>query len=227
MIPAPAWKRWLSYLTELHVESAPSALNPHLYVSLKDGRYQLSTANAVYSFADRYDNYTLALRAVRPALLHGPVLVLGYGLGSVPHLLERNHPAPDYHFTGVELDEHVLYLADRYAPPLAAPVDLLLADANAFVHQDHGRYQLIAMDVFVDDTIPSVFLQRPFLEALRTRLLPDGVLLYNHLALRAEDRRRAVAFFNGAFTDVFPTGTYLDVDGNYMLVNRREAVGEL
>ena len=224
MIAAPAWKRWLSYLIELHVESAPSALNPHLYVSLKDGRYQLSTANAVYSFADRYDNYTLALRALRPELLHGEVLVLGYGLGSVPHLLERNHPA-DYRFTGVELDDHVLYLADRYAPPLAAPVDLIQADAYAFVLQGHRRYQLIAMDVFVDDVVPERFASRPFLEALRDRLLPDGVLLYNQLALHEEDRARATAFFESAFSAVFPRGTYLDVDGNYMLINDAGGLG--
>ena len=214
----PAWKRWLSYLTELHVESAPSALNPHLYVSLVDGRYQLSTANAVYSFADKYDNYTLAFRQVRPELLRGDVLVLGYGLGSVPHLLEKFHPA-EYRFTGVELDENVLYLADQYGPPLSSPVDLLLADAYGFVLQDYRQYQLIAMDVFMDDVIPAHFQSIDYLEALRERLAPDGVLLYNCLALKPSDKAQALAFFEGNFKRVFPEGTYLDVDGNYMLVN--------
>ena len=218
MIPIPWWKRWWSYLFELHVESAPSALNPHLYVSLQDGRYQLCTANAVYSFADKYDNYTLALRRVRPELLHGDVLVLGYGLGSVPHLLEKFHPA-NYRFTGVELDENVLYLADRYGPPLSSPVDLLLADAYAFVLQDYRQYRLIAMDVFMDDVIPAQFQAVDFLEALRERLVPNGVLLYNCLALKASDQKATLAFFNGAFREVFPESTYLDVDGNYMLVN--------
>ena len=220
MIPIPAWKRWLSYVWELHVESAPSALNPHLYVSIQEGRYQLSTANAIYSFADRYDNYTLALAQVRPELLHGDVLVLGYGLGSVPHLLEKNHPA-DYTFTGVELDENVLYLADKYGPPLASPVDLVQADAYAFVHQDYRQYQVIAMDVFVDDLIPERFMEPFFLEALCDLLAPDGVLLYNCLALKATDKADTLAFFAGNFRSVFPEATYLDVDGNYMLLNNR------
>ena len=223
MKPIPAWKRYLSYLWELHVESAPSALNPHLYVSIKDGRYQLSTANAIYSFADRYDNYTLALAQVRPGLLYGDVLVLGYGLGSVPHLLEKNHPA-EYAFTGVELDENVLYLADLYGPPLASPVDLVQADAYAFVHQDYRQYQVIAMDVFVDDVIPERFMELDFLEALRELLTPDGVLLFNCLALKASDKEHTLAFYRGNFKRVFPEGTYLDVDGNYMLINTVEVL---
>ena len=52
----PLWKRWLSYLFEIHVESTSSDYNPHLHVSLNNGRYQLSTANAIYSFEDLYDN---------------------------------------------------------------------------------------------------------------------------------------------------------------------------
>ncbi|MEL6944963.1 MAG: hypothetical protein AAFO82_20090, partial [Bacteroidota bacterium] len=50
----PRWKRWWSYLSEIHIESAPNEINPHLYVSLRNGRYQLSTANAIYSYEDLY-----------------------------------------------------------------------------------------------------------------------------------------------------------------------------
>ena len=48
----PRWKQWLSYLFEMHIESAASEYNPHLYVSMKQGRYQLCTANAIYSYED-------------------------------------------------------------------------------------------------------------------------------------------------------------------------------
>ena len=53
----PLWKRLVSYLFEIHVESTSSEFNPHLYVSLYKGRYQLSTANAIYSFDKKVTLY--------------------------------------------------------------------------------------------------------------------------------------------------------------------------
>ena len=90
-IKPPFWKKILSYFFEFHIESAPSEINPHLYVSLNRGRYQLSTANAIYSFEDLYDNFFDAFKKVN--LDQYPiknVLVLGLGLGSIPLMLEKN-----------------------------------------------------------------------------------------------------------------------------------------
>ena len=58
----PLWKRLLSHLFEIHIESTSSEYNPHLYVSLRKGRYQLSTANAIYSFEDLYYNFLMLLQ---------------------------------------------------------------------------------------------------------------------------------------------------------------------
>ena len=84
---APLWKRLLSYLFELHIESTSSEHNPHLYVSLKNGRYQLSTANAVYSYGDLYDNFSEAFQQLNLESREiKNVLILGFGLAfaSVP-----------------------------------------------------------------------------------------------------------------------------------------------
>ena len=109
----PLWKRFLSYLFEIHIESTSSEYNPHLYVSLQKGRYQLSTANAVYSFEDLYDNFSDAFKEIDLDRLNiQNVLILGFGLGSIPIILEQNFKKK-YHYTGVEIDEEVLYLAKK------------------------------------------------------------------------------------------------------------------
>ena len=86
----PKWKKWLSYLMEWHIESAPSPINPHLYVSLKKGRYQLCTANAVYSYDELYNNFSDLFPQLKIEQLPGQrILVLGFGLGSIPLIIEN------------------------------------------------------------------------------------------------------------------------------------------
>lgn len=218
----PRWKIWLSYLLELHVESAASEHNPHLYVSLRQGRYQLSTANAVYSYGDLYGNFARAFELVDLDRLPGrEVLLLGFGLGSIPYMLEKTfHRA--YHYTAVELDEAVLYLAAKYAlPQLQSGIELVQADARAYVERCHTAYDLICMDVFLDDYIPHEFETQSFLQRLRDLLTPGGLLLYNRLAATTKDQRRSRRFYEQHFRAVFPEGALIDVGGNYMLVNRR------
>ncbi len=60
----PFWKSLLSYIWEIPIESCASALNPDLHVSLKRGRYQLFTENAIYSYADLYDNFVKGFRQI-------------------------------------------------------------------------------------------------------------------------------------------------------------------
>jgi spermidine synthase len=216
----PAWKKYLSYLFEFHIESAPSEINPHLYVSLRNGRYQLSTANAIYSFADLYDNFTLSFEKLYLPEEKTDVLLLGFGLGSIPYMLEKKFDK-NYYYTAVEIDENVLYLANKYTlPDLKASINMIPTDAMAFVHYCQEQFDMICMDVFLDDSVPEGFESESFLLQLQTLLKPKGLLLFNKLAANRKDIEQARTFFD-TFKKVFPNGTYLDVNGNWMLINDR------
>ncbi|RLD20665.1 MAG: hypothetical protein DRI69_05830 [Bacteroidetes bacterium] len=218
----PWWKRMLSYLTELHIESAPSELNPHLYVSLSKGRYQLATKNAIYSFADLYDNYRLSFKALDWDKLDGSeMLLLGVGLGSIPFMIESKLNRK-LRYTGVEIDENVLYLANKYVlRDLQSPFEMHIADAWNYIVQSNDKFNIICMDVFVDDEIPDRLFSMDFLELLKDRLTPNGVLMYNCLARTDADIHATKKFLFDEFLTVFPEGGYLDVRGNWMLVNRK------
>lgn len=219
----PIWKKYLSYFFELHIESAPSEINPHLYVSLSRGRYQLSTANAIYSFADLYDNFTLTFQQINLSTTIKDVLILGFGLGSIPYMLEKKFNK-SYHYTAVEIDENVLYLANKYAlPVLTSPITMMPADAFAFVHYCQERFDLLCMDVFLDDIVPDNFETEYYLRQLENLLNPEGILLFNKLAATEKDRKQAAQFFE-LFKSVFPNGTYLEVNGNWMLINDKRFV---
>lgn len=216
----PAWKKWISHLFEWHLESAPSELNPHLYVSLHRGRYQLSTANALYSYGDLYSNFSDSFKRLDFDRLPGSeVLLLGLGLGSVPYMLEHSF-RKQFFYTAVELDESVIYLASKYTlPQIQSSLEVICADACSYVQYTESTFDLIAMDVFVDDVVPPDFEEDAFLEALAACLNPGGLLMYNRLALTDADKERSIAFFEGPFKRQFPQATYFDVKGNYMLLS--------
>ncbi|MEM1123700.1 MAG: methyltransferase domain-containing protein [Bacteroidota bacterium] len=219
----PLWKKYVSYFFEFHIESVPSEINPHLYVSLNRGRFQLSTANAIYSFADLYDNFALSFRQLAMPADGKEVLILGFGLGSIPYMLEKKFNKK-YNYTAVEIDENVLYLANKYVlPELNSPITTIPADAFAYVHYCHDRYDLICMDVFLDDVVPDNFERTHFLQQLAALLNPNGILLFNKLAATKKDKQQVAEFYQ-RFKQVFPNGTYLDVNGNWMLVNEERFV---
>ena len=71
------------------------------------------------------------------------VLVLGLGLGSIPLMLEKNF-GKKYNYTAVEIDESVIYLASKYAlPKLESNIQIICADAFAYVRQTEQKLSLI------------------------------------------------------------------------------------
>jgi len=214
------WKRWLSYLFEFHVETVGSNINEVLHVSYSQGRYQLSTQNAIYSFGDLYSNYYDAFeRLDLEKLSINNVLILGFGLGSIPLMLEKNFKQ-NYNYTGIEIDEEVIYLANKYVTnELKSAIEMICTDALMFLEINEEKYDMICIDLFLDDVIPQQFEQQYFLSLVKDRLSENGILLYNRLASTEQDKLESETFFEMEFLPVFPNGRYLDVDGNWILLN--------
>ncbi len=217
----PLWKIWLSYLHNYHIESTTSDSNKDLHVSLVRGRYQLTTANAIYSFADLYGNFRHAFHEIdirRRAV--NDVLILGFGLGSIPYMLERVFDC-QFNYTAVELDEEVLYLANKYTlPEIASPIEMIIGDALVFAAQCQTQYDLVCMDVFLDDAVPEDFEKVDFLKDLKRMLRPEGILLYNRLSYSDSDKQRSQLFFDQSFRKVFPEARCIDTHSNWVFTNK-------
>ncbi len=222
---APLWKNILSYCYEFVIEEAYSDHNPYLQVSLSRGQYQLCTENAIYSYGALYNNFAEAFKAVdleKAAV--DKVLILGLGLGSIPYILEKSMQK-DYHYTGVEIDETVVYLANKYVlEALKSKVEIFCADAEIFAATCKQQFDLICVDLFLDAIIPKQFEQVTFLANLQQLLRPNGILLYNRLATTQADIDSSKLFFDGIFKDQFPAASYLPIEENWILVNRADAL---
>ncbi len=211
----PRWKHWLSYINELPIDKSIGDNGQALEVVLKKGRLMLTSDHAIYSYDDYYVNFLEAFMMVKkPWDQITSVLVLGMGLGSIPYMLEHKfycYPR----FTLIEKDESVIDLASRYSlSRLESDCEIISADAYSFIAGNNDRFDMICMDVFVDDKIPEHMLGEDYCEMLKSRLSDNGLLLYNCLYQYDEDKKIVDAFENDIFSRVFDNYGFIDVEGN-------------
>ncbi len=218
------WQRCLSFLFEIKLETSCSDINEYLEVALNAGQIQLGTASAVYSHEKKYHNFSKLFEQLDFSKLSGQrVLLLGLGLGSVIQLLDESLDGKQ--FTAVELDEEIVRLAEKYIlHKINTPVEVVTTDAYTFVEQCQEKFDLICMDVFIDDYIPEQFCTEEFCKLLNEVLHSYGTLVYNCPAFNKESQQSSTAFFTGPFRKIFPEGKYIHTHKNYMLLNNSKLV---
>ncbi len=214
------FRRYLSYIWEQEIQTTSSIFNPYLEVTMSRGRFRLNTENATYSFEDFYDNYFKSFKkyqiSKRPLQ---KVLVLGLGLGSIPLMLIRRFNQYQAHFLGVEIDEVVINLCHQYFPEdLSNRLTTICEDAYEFVNQDNLEYDLIAVDVFLDNITPMKFRSKTFLSNLKRLLAPNAFLFYNTMTTSNAFYLQSHKFFEDRFQPVFQEAEVLQMESNRMFV---------
>lgn len=228
------WKKICSYLIEFELERVESDFDHELSLCLSDGRFQLNAANAIYSWEDKYDNFLKAFKHLysdkgehfRAGILDNSdaeteVLILGFGLGSIVGMLEKQFKK-QYAYVGVEIDDAVIYLAEKYVTPaFTSPIQIIQAPGELFIQSTSEQYAMICVDIFINDKIPEQIKTYPFMQHLTSCLKPGGIVLFNHLANKKPERIQAKAYFQKIFKPYFSSSKILDVDGNYILMGKK------
>ncbi|MGB1243494.1 MAG: spermidine synthase [Chitinophagales bacterium] len=220
MSSIPLFRRWLSYIWEQEIQTTSSPFNPYLQVTMSRGRFRLNTENATYSFEDLYDNYFKSFKKyqLKNRQLQN-VLVLGLGLGSVPVMLANQFRQEQARFLGVDIDEVVIELCRQYIPPkLSKRLTTFCEDAYNFVEKDDMKYDLIAVDVFLDDLTPMKFRSIEFLQNIKKLMRPSSLLFYNTMTVSNNSYLQSYQFFEDRFLPIFPEAEVFQMQSNRMLI---------
>lgn len=109
------------------------------------------------------------------------VLVVGLGGGAMPMFLRRLFP--DATIDAVEIDPAVIKVARRFFDFREdRRLHAFAADGRAFVEKSAGGYDLIFLDAFGSSDIPRHLATLEFLQLVRARLSPSGVVVGNVFA---------------------------------------------
>lgn len=208
----------LSYLVEIPIETRNSDHSPKLKVTLKNGRYALGTHKVYYSHEDNYTSFVKAFEQLKPKQEDlEKVLVMGYGLGSIPHILHKHHNIHT-HFTAVEIDPVVVGMAQRYGNlPEGSQVHWINADALSYITYSKEKYDLICIDVFIDEQVPQAFLRDDFLKETVKLLKPNGQVLFSHMVSTPADKEAVKAYFDNTFNAYLTNTSIIDTGGNWVL----------
>lgn len=204
------------------MEQTSSYYNPYLEVLLVEGRHQLVTEDAIYSFDDKYINFDQTFKKLNWLKFSNKrVLVLGLGLGSVILLLEKKYDQ-QMDYTAIEVDPEICRLCSKYTlDTIDSFVEVIPSEAMEFLSTDAEQYDLIIMDIFQSGDIPLKFQSESFITLLKGHLKADGLLLYNRLNITKEHKQENVTF-SPIMEAAFPDMTTLEIKDNLMIVSDKD-----
>lgn len=107
------------------------------------------------------------------------ILLVGLGGGSLPVFLHRHYPA--LQIDVVEIVPEVVTAAERYFGfKQDARMKAHVADGRAFIERaPAGQYDIIILDAFGSDEVPSHLITQEFMQAVRRALAPSGAVVSN------------------------------------------------
>jgi spermidine synthase len=141
-------------------------------------------------------------------LAHRPsaedVLFIGLGGGSAPKRMWRDFPRLQLQV--VELDPEVVDAAYRwFALPRDPRLTVDVDDGRRWLARHDKRWDVIVIDAFYADSIPFHLATHEFLQLVRTRLSPGGVVVVNIIGALRGDQSKLLRSLTKTYRASFPT----------------------
>jgi spermidine synthase len=175
-------KEMLSYLVPLEIETRSSFHNPLLEVTLNNGHYVLDAKDSNYSFGALYTIFQRSFDLLKIGSKNiDNCLLLGLGAGSVVHLLRKKFKL-SMPITAVEIDPVVLELGRKYFGLNDYPaLNIVNQDAFNYARDCKGTFDLIVIDLFINDVVPGKFHTREFIADLKRISNAGTIILFNKM----------------------------------------------
>ncbi len=133
-----------------------------------------STLRLSSIYTDSYWDYFLPL----PSIFERPrVLVLGLGGGTVPYQMESVY-GHSISIDVVEIDPDMVTLSHSFLPKRLKS-KIIISDAYSYLLKSDVRYDVIVVDLYIDDVMPDRFFTESFIELCSSRLNERGVIGIN------------------------------------------------
>jgi len=175
-------KEIVSYIIPLQIETRTSFHNPLLEVTLRNGRYVLDAKDSNYSFGALYTIFknTFNELSIKDKNINS-CLLMGLGGGSVVNLLRKKHQL-NMPITAVEIDPVVIELGNKYFE-LNNYKDLYIVNEDAFdfAKKCENTFDLIIIDLYINDEVPGKFHTKEFISYLEKMSHKSTVILFNKM----------------------------------------------
>ncbi len=170
----------ISYIFPLNIEKRRGDLTNQLEITIENGRHVLNTKHVNYSFGGLHKVFEKIFEKEKIETLEiKNVLILGFGAGDVVEMLLEKYKF-NCSITGIEKDHVVIELAMKYFNiKRFQNLKLLNEDAFTYVQSSQESFDMIIIDLFVDDKVPKKFDQDDFLNNINKLKASKGIVFFN------------------------------------------------
>jgi len=139
-------------------------------------------------------------------------LFIGLGGGSAPRRFHKDYPG--LAIDAAELDPEVVNVAKRYFLfQETERMKVQAVDGRIFINKTPHRYDMVFLDAYYADAIPFHLATREFLQELKRKLTPSGIVVTNIIgSVRGADSKLLRSIWK-TFKTEFPQLYVFPVDG--------------
>lgn len=211
-------KRFLSYIYPI-TKKIKSKYSGDLELTWYNGYKVLNTKNTNYSYGSLQEILDFALSKITLKNV-SKTLLLGLGAGSVVVTL-RNKYQYEEHITAVEIDEVLIKIAcEEYQICTDDKLEIHQQDAFEFIKNNNEQYDLIIIDLFIDNRVPDLFYSELFITHLKQHFTTNAFFIFN-LGMQ-NDLDTIVADVMWIFATTFDMKLFIKVLGtNTLLIGKK------
>lgn len=149
-----------------------------LEINYVDGQKVLDSKSTSYSYGNLQKVWELTLNQISLRSVER-ILILGMGGGSSIELLREKFKY-NGKIVAVEIDPVIIEVAKtEFNIQSNSTLKIECIDAADYVNKKTRKFDLILVDVFIDDKIPGKLLSREFWKKLSGKTAPGGRILFN------------------------------------------------
>ncbi len=172
-------KKLLSYLFPFVQKKYNSKISGVLEINLMNGKKVLDTANSNYSYGSLQKILQRGLEEINFDDTIQTVLVLGMGGGSIVETIGTKFKSNAF-IELVDIDEEIISIAkNEFELEKYGTLNLVLKDAADYINTTKQNSDVIVVDFFIGDTVPTQFTETKFITQLSQHLNANGKLIYN------------------------------------------------
>jgi spermidine synthase len=186
------FQKLISYFIPVTIYKKNSAVSKSLEVTWNNGELVLDSENTNYSYGSLQRILRKGLKYIGFERIRNfkSVLILGVAGGSVIKTLVDEIKF-DGKITGVEIDESIINIANRYFELDKIPnLEIVIDDAFEYVLKTKRTYDLIIIDIFQDTTMPNFLFEDFFINRVNSLLNINGFILFNTMVISKKDEER-------------------------------------
>lgn len=169
-----------SYIWGHRLETYHSKVSGKLEIWMVNGKMVLNSAHANQSYDSIHSVFKYVFDHIK--LEHQPIrniLLLGLGVGNVPTIIEEEL-VMNCKITAIEKDPLMIELGKKYFDiDRFKNLFIVTDDALLYVERNKQLYDLVIVDLFIDNRVPEAFTSENFLSNLSCLLNTDGMILFN------------------------------------------------